>query len=109
MAPKQTTEPRPELASLALAIKALIARDPRKTQASVARAGDIDLTLVNSYACGRRNPTYLNLVKLARGIGVEPKDIFATVRDIERVRDRDAAASDPAVRTSLGDVPDGGG
>lgn len=91
----RTSEPRaPELASLGLAIEALMRRGPESlTQTAVAHVSGLDVKLVNSYVRGQGNPTYRNLRRLARGLRVELSELMAAVEAIECGQDPEAAAS----------------
>lgn len=60
----------PELVALGRRVLAL-REDAELTQEALAQAADLHWTYVGQIERGERNPTYKNLLKLARGLGVE--------------------------------------
>lgn len=97
---KRTSIPRdPELATLGEAIEVLRKRRGL-TQTDVANACDLEVKQVGSYARGQTCPTYRNLRRLCRGLGVTPATLMLSIEELEGDAEGDAQ---PAV--TLG--PDG--
>ena len=63
------------------------------TQASVARRSGLSYELVNSYARGQGNPSYLNFMLLARGLELSPKELMGRV---EALSESCSTAASPA-------------
>lgn len=76
---ERKSQPLPDHAALAKAIALRIAEKPGMTQASVARRSGLSYELVNSYARGQGNPSYLNFMLLARGLQLSPKELMGRV------------------------------
>jgi transcriptional regulator with XRE-family HTH domain len=75
------SKPRsPDHAALAQAIEMLIAEDAHMTQETVADDGGLSLKQVNQLVRGQGNPTYMTLMKLARGLHVTLGQLM-TLRD----------------------------
>jgi transcriptional regulator with XRE-family HTH domain len=80
---KRTSIPRdPELATLGEAIEVLRKRRGI-TQTDVANACDLEVKQVGNYARGQTGPTYRNLRRLCRGLGVTPATLMLTIEEIE--------------------------
>ncbi len=89
---RRTSKPRdPELVTLGAAIEAVMARHLNMTQMAVAHAAGLDVNQVNSYVCGRVAPTFPNLRRLARGLGVEASELMAEIEAIEADEAAEAA------------------
>jgi transcriptional regulator with XRE-family HTH domain len=76
MPPERKSQPLPEHAALARAITDRLAERPGMTQVSVAERSGLSYELVNSYARGQGNPSYLNFMALARGLELTPKELM---------------------------------
>jgi len=73
MPPRRRSSPRgPHQAALAQAIELLIAEDDAMTQESVAEEAGLNVRQVNALVRGQGNPTYTTIVKLCRGLHVQP-------------------------------------
>jgi transcriptional regulator with XRE-family HTH domain len=80
MPAKRKSKPRsPDHEALAEAIVAIIAENPSMSQDSVAVDGDLSIKLVNSYARGQGNPTYKNLLRLAKGLHMRSGELMSRV------------------------------
>lgn len=53
-----------------------IRHEKKLTQEQVADRADLHVTYVAGIEGGRRNPTYLALLTLAKGLGVKPEELF---------------------------------
>lgn len=90
MPPRRRSIPRgPHQAALAQAIELLIAEDDAMTQESVAEEAGLNIRQVNALVRGQGNPTYTTIVKLCRGLGVQPGRLMELVDEFyEQRRDR---------------------
>ncbi|MFI4990539.1 MAG: helix-turn-helix domain-containing protein [Solirubrobacterales bacterium] len=80
MPPRRRSSPRsPHQAALAQAIELLIAEDDAMTQESVAEEADLNVRQVNALVRGQGNPTYKTIVKLCRGLHVQPGRLMELV------------------------------
>jgi transcriptional regulator with XRE-family HTH domain len=93
MPPERKSQPLPEHAPLAKAISLRLAEKPGMTQASVAERSGLSYELVNSYARGQGNPSYLNFMLLARGLQLIPRELMGRV---EALQESDSTAEAPA-------------
>jgi transcriptional regulator with XRE-family HTH domain len=93
MPPERKSQPLPEHAPLAKAIAIRLAEKQGMTQVSVADRSGLSYELVNSYARGQGNPSYLNFMALADGLELLPKELMGRV---EALRDSDPTAESPA-------------
>lgn len=82
MRSESKSQPRPEHAPLATAIRFRLA-ERGITQASVATGSGLSYELVNSYARGQGNPTYLHFMQLARGLQLSPKELMGRVEALQ--------------------------
>jgi transcriptional regulator with XRE-family HTH domain len=89
--PRTSTPRDPELATLAAAIEAVMARRSNVTQTAVAGRAGLEAKQVNSYVCGRVEPTFRNFRRLARGLGVKASELMAEIEAIEAAEDRESA------------------
>ncbi len=92
MPSESKSQPLPEHAPLAKAIRSRLA-ERGMTQASVASRSGLSYELVNSYARGQGNPSYLNFMRLARGLQLSPKELMGRV---EALQEHDSAAESAA-------------
>lgn len=69
----------PELVAFGRRLLAL-REDAELTQEALAEAAGLHWTYVGQIERGERNPTYKNILKLARGLGVEPPDLLRGAR-----------------------------
>jgi hypothetical protein len=83
--PRTSTPRDPELATLAAAIQARIDANPDLTQTAVAGRAGLETKQVNSYVCGRVEPTFRNFRRLARGLGVKASELMAAIESIESI------------------------
>jgi transcriptional regulator with XRE-family HTH domain len=90
---ERKSQPLPEHAPLAKAITLRLAEKRGMTQASVARLSGVSYELVNSYARGQGNPSYLNFMLLARGLQLAPKELMGRV---EAQQESDSTAESTA-------------
>jgi transcriptional regulator with XRE-family HTH domain len=90
MPPQRKSKPRSkDHAALAQAVVVLIAEDEDMTQQTVAdHSGGLSLNQVNSITRGQANPTYLNLLKLARGLDVSLGELMTRVDVLRGQRPR---------------------
>jgi transcriptional regulator with XRE-family HTH domain len=65
----------PELAALGRRMAAL-RKDAGLTQEALAEAAGLHWTYIGQVERGERNPTYKSLLKLAKGLGVDPTDLM---------------------------------
>jgi transcriptional regulator with XRE-family HTH domain len=65
----------PELIALGSRLSALRA-NADLTQEALAHAAGLHWTYVGQIERGERNPTYKNVLKLARGLGIEPSALM---------------------------------
>lgn len=80
---KRASIPRnPELATLGEAIELLMKRRGI-TQTDVANACDLEVKQVGSYARGQTGPSYRNLRRLCRGLGVTRATLILTIEELE--------------------------
>lgn len=80
MPPRRRSSPRgPHQAALAQAIESLIAEDDAMTQESVAEEAGLNIRQVNAFVRGQGNPTYSTIVKLCRGLQVQPGRLMELV------------------------------
>jgi transcriptional regulator with XRE-family HTH domain len=80
MPPRRRSSPRgPHQAALAQAIELLIAEDDAMTQESVAEEAGLNIRQVNALVRGQGNPTYSTIVKLCRGLHVQPSRLMELV------------------------------
>lgn len=79
MSPRRKIGPKPEsLVALGRAIRQL--RDERPvplSQERLALDGGLDRSYVGGVERGERNPSYLNLLKIADGLDVRPSELIA--------------------------------
>lgn len=68
-------ERHPDLVALGQRIKALRSR-ANLTQQALAEACELDLSYLGGLEIGLRNPTYLTLRRLARGLRVPSRDLL---------------------------------
>jgi transcriptional regulator with XRE-family HTH domain len=90
----------PELTSLCLALKDLVARAGIK-QEKVADKSSLDAKQVSSYLRGRVNPGYVNLRRLCNGIGVTPVELMARIEAIEE--GKSGQAGEPGAANDIDD------
>jgi transcriptional regulator with XRE-family HTH domain len=76
---ERKSQPLPEHALLEKVITLRLAEKPAMTQAAVARRSGLSYELVNSYARGQGNPSYLNFMLLARGLELSPKELMGRI------------------------------
>jgi|HubBroStandDraft_3_1064219.scaffolds.fasta_scaffold145861_2 transcriptional regulator with XRE-family HTH domain len=77
MPPARKSLPRnPELAALGRAIGDRIAEQAGMTQKSVAGASGIDIRRVGDYVRGQHSPSYTNMKRLCRALGLSVDDLF---------------------------------
>jgi transcriptional regulator with XRE-family HTH domain len=89
MPPQRKTQPRSKgHAALAQAVVVLIAEDEHMTQQSVADDSGLSLNQVNAITRGQANPTYTNLLKLARGLDVSLGELMTRVDVLRGQRSR---------------------
>lgn len=69
----------PQLLALGRRVRALRA-DAGLTQEALAHAAGLHWTYVGQIERGERNPTFLNVLKLARGLGAEPARLMPADR-----------------------------
>lgn len=80
MPPRRRSSPRsPHQAALAQAIELLIAEDDAMTQESVAEEAGLNIRQVNALVRGQGNPTYTTIVRLCRGLHVQPGRLMELV------------------------------
>jgi transcriptional regulator with XRE-family HTH domain len=80
MPAKRKSKPlSPDNEALAEAIRGIIAENPAMSQESVATDGGLSIKLVNSYARGQGNPTYKNLLRLAKGLHMRSGELMSRV------------------------------
>jgi len=53
-----------------------IRHEKNLTQEKAADRADLHVTYIAGIEGGRRNPTYLALLALAKGLGVKPEELF---------------------------------
>jgi transcriptional regulator with XRE-family HTH domain len=83
MPPRRRSSPRgPHQAALAQAIELLIAEDGAMTQESVAEEAGLNVRQVNALVRGQGNPTYTTIVKLSRGLHVQPGRLMELVDEL---------------------------
>lgn len=92
MRSESKSQPLPEHAALAKAIRARLA-ERKITQASVASRSGLSYELVNSYARGQGNPSYLNFMRLAHGLWLSSEELMGRV---EALKKSDSAAEPAA-------------
>lgn len=77
---KRTKPPRsPELAALGEAIELVIAETPRMTIETVAEDSGLDVTLIGDYKRGQGNPTFDSLLKLCKGLHIDPTELMGRI------------------------------
>ncbi len=83
MPPRRRSSPRsPRQAALAQAIELLIAEDDAMTQESVAEESGLNIRQVNALVRGQGNPTYTTIVRLCRGLHIQPGRLMELVDEI---------------------------
>jgi len=83
MPPRRKSSPRsPRHAALAEAIELLIAEHEAMTQESVADEAGLNLRQVNALVRGQGNPTYTTLLRLCRGLHVQPSRLMELVDEL---------------------------
>jgi transcriptional regulator with XRE-family HTH domain len=92
---KRKSQPLPEHAPLAKAIRERLA-EKKLTQVSVAERSGLSYELVNSYALGQGNPSYLNFMRLARGLELLPKDLMGRVEAPQEADSATVASAPPS-------------
>jgi transcriptional regulator with XRE-family HTH domain len=85
MPAERKSQPLPEHAPLAKAIALRLAEKPGMTQVSVAERSELSYELVNSYARGQGNPSYLNFMALADGLELLPKELMERVEALRKL------------------------
>ncbi len=93
MPPERKSQPLPEHAPLVEAIKRRLDEKPKMTQASVSRRSGLSYELVNKYARGQVNPSYLHFMKLARGLELAPKELMRRVEELQKANSSTGGAS----------------
>jgi transcriptional regulator with XRE-family HTH domain len=63
----------------------------RLTQEALARKADIHSTWISHVESGRINPTFGNVVRLSKGLGMELSELVARAEEIERLEATRAA------------------
>jgi transcriptional regulator with XRE-family HTH domain len=82
MSPRSETND-PALKALAKAI-ATLRRERGLTQEEVGSRAEIHPTWISHVESGRVNPTFLNVVRISRGIGVSLVDLVRLAEELER-------------------------
>jgi transcriptional regulator with XRE-family HTH domain len=83
MPPRRRSSPRsPHHAALAQAIELLIAEGGAMTQESVAEEAGLNIRQVNALVRGQANPTYTTIVRLCRGLHVQPGRLMELVDEL---------------------------
>jgi transcriptional regulator with XRE-family HTH domain len=82
MSPRSETND-PALKALAQAIVTL-RRERSLTQEELGSRAEIHPTWISHVESGRVNPTFLNVVRISRGIGVSPADLVRLAEELER-------------------------
>lgn len=92
--PRTSTPRDPELVTVGAAIKAVMARRSIATQTAVAERAGLETKQVNSYVCGRVEPTFRNFRRLARGLGVDSSELMAEIEAIEAAEETPEGVSE---------------
>jgi transcriptional regulator with XRE-family HTH domain len=88
MPPRRKSSPRsPHHAALAQAIELVIAEDDGMTQESVAEQAGLNLRQVNDLVRGQGNPTYTTLLKLCRGLHIQPERLMELAEELYKRED----------------------
>lgn len=69
------TKRDPELVALGARVRAL-REEAGMTQEALGRAAGLHWTYIGQVERGERNVTYLSLLKIARGLGIEPRRLL---------------------------------
>ncbi len=88
MPPQRKSKPRsPDHAALAGAVERVIA-EAGLTQEEVAERSGLNVKQINALVRGQANPTYENILKVCRGLGVSPGSLMGLVDELREQRPR---------------------
>jgi transcriptional regulator with XRE-family HTH domain len=79
----------PQLAALGKAIEERIAEQAGMSQTSVAGASGIDIRRIGDYVRGQHSPSYSNMKRLCRALGLSVDDLFDRA---DRLREEDSGS-----------------